>query len=140
MSSDTYFRILLAVVAMGMTIFLIRKLITGRSRAAGRAVDRRSEPRYYWGAVGMSAILVAALTIAVLVPFDRARFGLIFLGLLGGQLFEMLVSRTVRTPWSDLWTRANQPRPYWRWVAGHTVFVVLIAILSILQLTEVTSP
>jgi len=136
MSSETYFRIILALVAIGMAIFLVRKLVTGRSRTAGRAVDRQSDPRRYWGSVGMSAILITSLTIAALLPSNQYRFGIVFFGLLGGQLFEMLVSRVVDTPRGDIWTRADHPRAYWRWVAAHAAVVALILVLSILQLTQ----
>jgi len=137
MSFETWFRILFAIVALGLASFLVANLITGRSRAGGLIVERRSEPAAYWGAVGMTAIMATGLAIAAVQPSEDARLPLLFLSVIGGQLFEMLVSGTVQMP-KATYVRSDRPGPYWRWVAFHAAIVALLIAFLIAQQTRFT--
>lgn len=134
MSAETVFRIVFAVIAAGMACILVAYLITGRCRVGGRSVDRSTAPRVYWGAVGKTAILMTGLAVTPLWPPDRDALPIVFLGLFGGQLFEMLVSGTAQMP-AAAFSRAAQPRAYWGWVAFHAAVVVLILFFLIAQRT-----
>ena len=125
MSVETWFRIIFATIALGMAVYLVASLVTGRSRVGGRSVDRRAEPRTYWGSLGKIAILMAGLAVTLLLPPGRDALPVVFLGLVGGQLFEMLVSGTVQMP-AAAYARADRPGPYWCWVAFHAAIVVLL--------------
>jgi len=52
MSVETWFRIIFAIIALGMAIYLAVALVTGHVRVGGRSVDRPGAPRLYWGAIG----------------------------------------------------------------------------------------
>ena len=137
MSVETYVRIIFAVIAIGMACYLVACLVTGRSRVGRRWVDRRTAPDLYWGSIGKTAILIAGLAITPLWPPEEDALPVAFLGLFGGQLFEMLVSGTVQMP-TVAYQRAAQPRPYWGWVAFHAAVVVLILFFLIAQRTGFT--
>lgn len=137
MSAETWFRIIFVLIAVGMAGFLIANLVTGRCRVGRRIVERRTEPRVYWGAVGKAAILVTGLAVTPLWPPERDALPVVFLGLFGGQLLEVLVSGTVQMP-AAAFARAAQPRAYWGWVAFHAVVVVLILFFLIAQRTSFT--
>jgi len=137
MSVETWFRIIFAIIALGMAVYLVASLITGRGRVGGRSVDRRDEPRTYWGSLGKIAILMAGLAVTLLLPPGRDALPVVFLGLVGGQLFEMLVSGTVQMP-GKAYIRAAQPGAYWRWVIFHAVIVVLLLLFLIAQRTGFT--
>jgi hypothetical protein len=137
MSVETWFRIIFAVIATGTAIYLVAALVIGRSRVGGRTVDQRTAPRTYWGSVGKTAILATGLVIAVVQPSEDNRLPIIFLGLFGGQLFEMLVSGTVQMP-GAAFSRTDQPKKYWRWVAFHAVVVLLILGFLIMERTGFT--
>jgi hypothetical protein len=132
MSVETWFRIIFVVIAIGMAGYLAIVLVTGRSRVGRRQVDRRAEPRIYWGSVGKTAILVTGLAIGVVQPSDNNRLPIIFLGLFGGQVFEMLISGTVQMP-AAAFSRADQPKKYWGWVALHAAVVVVFLFFLIAQ-------
>jgi len=132
MSVETYFRILCVIFAIGMACFLVAGLVTGRTRVGRRMVERRAEPRIFWGSVGKAAILIAALAATPFLPPQSEALPVVFLGLFGGQLFEMLVSGIVQLP-AAAYARAAQPRPYWRWVAFQAVIVALLITLMIAQ-------
>lgn len=140
MSVEAYFRIIFAIVAIIMAGVLTAKLITGRSRVRELVVDRGAEPGVYWGSVGLSFILVIALAIAATLPTEQPVLAIVFLGLIGGQVFEMLVSGTVHMATGSRWTRSSQPRQYWRWVVVHIVVIGAIATLFFLQLMSSTTP
>ena len=135
MSVETWFRIIFATIALGMAVYLVASLVTGRSRVGGRSVDRRAEPRTYWGPLGKIAILMTGLAVTLLLPPGRDALSVVFLGLVAGQLFEMLVAGTVQMP-GKAYARATQPRAYWRWVAFHAVIVVLLLLFLIAQQTR----
>jgi hypothetical protein len=135
MSAETLFRIIFAVIALGTAIYLIINLVTGRSRVGGRNVERSTAPRLYWGSVGKTAIMATGLTIAVIQSSDDQRLPIVFLGLVGGQLFEMLVSGIVPMP-KAAYSRVDRPGPYWRWVAFHAAIVILLIGLVIAQRTR----
>ena len=132
MSFETWFRIIFAIIAIGLASFLVANLITGRSRAGGLVVERRAEPAAYWGAVGMTAVMATGLGIAAVQPSDDARLPLVFLGVIGGQLCEALVSGTVQMP-KAVYARSDRPKPYWRWVAFHAAIVALLIAFLIAQ-------
>jgi len=137
MSVETWFHILFAIIATGMAIYLVANLVTGRSRVGRRSVDRRAEPRIYWGSIGKTAILMTGLAVSSLLPPEWDALPIVFLGLFGGQLFEMLVSGTVQMP-GKAYIRAAQPGAYWRWVIFHAVIVVLLLLFLIAQRTGFT--
>jgi hypothetical protein len=132
MSFETSMRLIFAIIALGLAGFLVARLVTGRGRAGRRVVERHSEPGAYWGSVGNNAILAAGLAIGAIQPSDDSRLPILFLGLLGGQLFEMLVSGAVQMP-AAVFSRAEQPKKYWRWVAFHALIVALILAFLIVQ-------
>lgn len=136
MSVETWFRTLFAVIAIGMAIYLIACLVLGRARVGRRIVDRDTAPRLYWGSIGKTALMTTGLAIAVIQASDDRRVPIVFLGLFGGQLFEMLVSGAVQMP-AAAFTRTGQPRPYWGWVALHAAGVVLILGFLIMERTRV---
>jgi hypothetical protein len=137
MSAETYFRIIFVVIAIGMACYLVANLVTGRSRVGRRTVDRRTAPRVYWGSLGKTALLMTSLAVTPLWPPEQDALAVVFLGLFGGQLFEMLVSGTVQMP-AVAYDRAAQPRPYWGWVAFHAAVAVLILFFLIAQRTRLT--
>jgi hypothetical protein len=124
MSVQTWFRLIFVLIAIGMAIYLVANLVTGRTRVGRRWVDRRATPHLYWGSIGKTAIFMTALAITPFFPLQRDAVPLVFAGLFGGQLFEMLVSGTVQMP-AAAYQRATQPRPYWGWVAFHAAVVLL---------------
>jgi len=134
MSVETWFRIIFAIIAIGMAGYLVANLVTGRSRVGRRTVDRRTAPRVYWGSVGKTAILMTGLAIAPFMPPGREALPVVFLGLFGGQLFEMLVSGTAQMP-SAAYERNAQPRPYWTWVLFHAAIVIVFLVFLIGQRT-----
>ena len=135
MTMETTFRILFAIIAAGMAIYLAVNLVTGRTRVGGRWVDRKAAPRLYWGALGKTAIMVAGLTIAVIQSSEDQRLPIVFVGVIGGQLFEMLVSRIVAMP-TGAYAKADRPASYWRWVAFHAAILVVLIGLVIAQRTH----
>ena len=135
MSVETGFRILFAAIAIGMACYLIACLVTGRSRVGRRWVDRRAAPRLYWGSIGKTFLLMTGLAITPFWPSEREALPIVFIGLFGGQLFEMLVAGTVQMP-TAAYDRAAQPRPYWGWVAFHAAVVVLLLFFLIAQRTR----
>ena len=135
MSVEIWFRILFAIVAVGMAVYLAVALVTGRIRVGGQAVDRPAAPRLYWGSVGKTALMLAGVAVAVIQPSEDQRLPIVFLGLFGGQLFEMLVSGIVAMP-KGAFSRADRPASYWRWVAFHAVILVLLIGLVIAQRTR----
>ena len=137
MSVETWFRIIFAIIALGMAVYLLASLITGRGRVGGSSVDRREEPRTYWGSLGKIAILMTGLAVTLLLPPGRDVLPVVFLGLVGGQLFEMLVSGTVQMP-AAAYHRATQPRPYWGWVALHAAVVIVFLMFLIATRTRFT--
>ena len=137
MSVETWFRVIFAIIAVGMAVYLVASLITGRGRVGGRSVDRHDEPRTYWGSLGKIAILMTGLAVTLLLPPGRDVLPVVFLGLVGGQLFEMLVSGTVQMP-AIAYARAAEPRAYWRWVAFHAAIVALLVFFLIAQRTRFT--
>jgi hypothetical protein len=132
MSVETWFRIIFAIIAIGMACFLVANLVTGRCRVGRNIVDRSTAPRVYWGSVGKTAILMTGLAIAPFMPPERDALPVVFLGLFGGQLFEMLVSGTAQMP-SAAFQRTAQPRPFWSWVAFHAAIVVMLVIFLVMQ-------
>lgn len=132
MSAETYFRIICALIAIGMAGFLIAGLVIGRTRVGRRSVERRTAPRIYWGSLGKVALLMTSLAVTPLWPPERDALPVVFLGLVGGQLFEMLVSGIVQMP-TTAYERATQPRAYWGWVAFHAAFAALILLFLIAQ-------
>lgn len=137
MSVETWFRITFVVIAIGMAGYLVATLATGRSRVGRRQVDRRIDPRVYWGSVGKTAILMTGLAVTPLLPPGRDVLPVVFLGLVGGQLFEMLVSGTVQMP-GIAYARAARPHAYWRWVTFHAGIVALLLIFLIVERTRFT--
>lgn len=137
MSAETWFRLVFAVIAIGMAIYLAVVLFTGRTRVGRRNVARTAAPRPYWGSVGKTAIMSAGLTIAVIQSSEGQRLPIVFLGLFAGQLFEMLVSGIVALP-NGAYSRADRPASYWRWVAFHAAVVVLILGFLVIERTRVT--
>jgi hypothetical protein len=138
MSVETWFRILFAIIALGMAVYLVASLVTGRSRVGGRSVDRRAAPRIYWGSLGKIAILMTGLAVTLLLPPGRDALPVVFLGLVGGQLFEMFVAGTVQMP-GVAYARAAQPRTYWRWVAFHAAIVILLLVFLVVQSRSATT-
>jgi hypothetical protein len=132
MSVETWFRVIFAIISIGMACYLVASLVTGRSRVGGRPVERGTAPRLYWGSLGKIAILMTGLAITCFMPAERDALPIVFLGLFGGQLFEMLVSGTVQMP-AMAYSRAAQPRPYWGWAAFHAAIVLLLIIFLIAQ-------
>jgi hypothetical protein len=132
MTAETWFRIIFALIAIGMACLLAASLVTGRTRVGGRIVDRGAAPRVYWGSVGKAALLMTGLASAPLLPPERDALPVVFLGLFGGQLFEMLVSGTVQMP-AMAYHRAVQPRPYWGWVVFHAAIVAVLLVFLIAQ-------
>lgn len=132
MSVETCLRIIFVLIAIGMAIFLIAGLVTGRTRVGRRIVERPTAPRVYWGSVGKVALLMTSLAVTPLWPPERDALPVVFLGLIGGQLFEMLVSGIVQMP-VTAYERAAQPRAYWGWVTFHAVVVALILFFLIAQ-------
>jgi hypothetical protein len=137
MTLETWFRILFAIIAIGMALYLAVSLVTGRTRVGRRTVDRRIAPRPFWGSVGKTALLMTGLAITPFLPSQREALPVVFLGLFGGQLFEMLVSGTVQMP-AAAYSRAAQPRAYWGWVGFHAAVVVLILFFLIAQRARIT--
>ena len=137
MTLETWFRILFAIIAIGMAIYLAVSLVTGRTRVGGRTADRRTAPRLYWGSVGKTALLMAGLAITPFLPSQREALPVVFLGLFGGQLFEMLVSGIVQLP-KAAYSRTAQPGPYWRWVAFHAAIAALLIGFVITQRSTAT--
>ena len=137
MSVETWFRIIFVLIAIGMAIYLVANLVTGRSRVGRRWVERRASPRVYWGSVGKTAIFMTALAITPFFPLQRDTVPVVFSGLFGGQLFEMLVSGSVQMP-TVAYQRATQPRPYWGWVALHAAVVIVFLLFLIAQRTRFT--
>lgn len=135
MSVETWFRILIAIVAVGMAIYLAVALVTGHVRVGGQTVERRTASRLYWGAIGKTAITMSCLAIAVIQPSEDQRLPLAFVGVIGGQLFEMLLSGIVAMP-KGAYSKAERPGPYWRWVAFHAVVLALLIGLVIAQRTH----
>lgn len=125
MTLETSFRILFAVIAAGMALYLAGALVTGRARVGRQTIGRATAPRLYWGSIGKIAILMAGLAVTFFLPPDRDTLPIVFLGLFGGQLFEMLVSGTVQLP-TGAYARADRPASYWRWVALHAAVVALL--------------
>ena len=78
---------------------------------------------------------MTGLAVTLLLPPGRDALPVVFLGLVGGQLFEMLVSGTVQMP-GKVYARDTQPGAYWRWVAFHAVIVVLLLLFLIAQQTR----
>lgn len=136
MSVETWFRICFTVVAIGTAIYLAAGLVTGRTRVGRRTVERAAEPRIYWGAIGKTATLLAGLIIGTIQPSDDNRLPIIFLGLVAGQLFEILFTGIVQMP-PTAFSRAAEPKKYWRWAAFHAVFMLLLAGFLIAQATHV---
>lgn len=136
MSVETWFRLIFAVIAIGMAIYLAVNLATGRARVGGRQVERRAAPRLYWGSLGKTAITIAGLAIAVIQASDDQRLPIVFVGVIGGQAFEMLVSGVVAMP-TGAYAKADRPASYWRWVAFHAVVVILLIGLVIAQRTHI---
>lgn len=137
MSVETWFRIIFVIIAIGMAGFLVAALVTGRTRVGRRTVERSAAPRLYWGSVGKTALMITGLAIAVIQPSDDQRLPIVFLGLFGGQLLEMLVSGIVAMP-NGAYSRADRPASYWRWVAFHAAVVVLILGFLIMERTGFT--
>jgi len=138
MSAETWFRIIFVVIAIGTAIFLVASLVTGRTRVGRRVVERSTAPRIYWGSIGKTVILTTGLAVTPLWPPDQDALPIVFLGLFGGQLFEMLVSGTVQMP-AIAYARAAQPRTYWRWVAFHAAIVILLLVFLVVQSTSTTT-
>ena len=138
MSVETWFRIIFAIIAVGMAVYLLASLITGRGRVGGSSVYRREEPRTYWGSLGKIAILMTGLAVTLLLPPGRDVLPVVFLGLVGGQLFEMLVSGSVQMP-AIAYAKADQPRAYWRWVAFHAAIVILLMVFLVVQSRSTTT-
>lgn len=135
MTMETTFRILFALVAAGMTIYLAFALVTGRTRVGGRTAERKAAPRLYWGSLGKIAIMAAGLAIAAIQPSDDQRLPIAFVGVIGGQLFEMFVSGIVAMP-KGAYSKAERPASYWRWVAFHAAILVVLIGLVIAQRTH----
>lgn len=141
MTFETVFRISFAIIAIGLAGLLGAMLITGRSRTYGVSAERRSEPAAYWGTVGMTAITAATLAIAAMLPSERhVLLPLIFLGFLGGQLFETLVSGASPPTSGRGYTRAGEPRFYWRGVAFNAALVALAIALFAWDWTRSATP
>ena len=132
MTFETWFRLAFGLIAIGMAGFLVGSFVTGRTRVGGRAVDRRTAPRTWWGSAGKIAMLMTGLAIASLLPPERDVLPIVFLGLFSGQLLEMLVSSTAQMP-SVAYQRAVQPKPYWLWVAFHAVVVIALLVFLVMQ-------
>jgi hypothetical protein len=137
MTLETSFRLLFAIIATGMALYLAVNLVTGRARVGGRTAHRRTAPRLYWGSVGKTALLMTGLAITPFLPSQREALPVVFLGLFGGQLFEMLVSGTVQMP-AAAYGRAAQPRAYWGWVGFHAAVVILLLFFLIAQRARIT--
>jgi hypothetical protein len=135
MSVETWFRIIFAIIALGMAIYLAVALVTGHVRVGGRSVDRPAAPRLYWGAIGKTAILMTGLAIAAIQSSEDQRLPIAFASVIGGQLFEMLVSGVVAMP-KGAYSKAERPGPYWRWVAFHAVVLALLIGLVVAQRTH----
>jgi hypothetical protein len=135
MSAETYFRIIFVLIAIGMACFLVANLVTGRARVGRRIVERRTAPRAYWGTVGMTALLMTGLAMTPFWPAERDALPIVFLGLFGGQLFEMLVSGTVQMP-AVAYDRVAHPRPFWGWAGFHAAVVILLLVFLIAQPTS----
>lgn len=135
MTMETTFRILFAIVATGMAIYLAVALVTGHTRVGGSTVERKAAPRLYWGSLGKIAIMATGLMIAAVQTSEDQRLPLAFVGVIGGQLFEMLVSRIVAMP-TRAYAKADRPASYWRWVAFHAAILVVLIGLVIAQRTH----
>ena len=82
----------------------------------------------------MSNAEITQLTDAYIMK-TYGRLPLAFVGVIGGQLFEMLVSRIVAMP-TRAYAKADRPASYWRWVAFHAAILVVLIGLVIAQRTH----
>ena len=140
MTVETYFRIIFVLVAIGFAVFIVRDLVRGRSRYGGRTADRHSQPRSYWGSVGMRIILLLGLAVGAALPPHWPAYPAIFLGLFGGQLFDMLVSGQFVASPGRIMRRAEDPKTWQRWVISYSVLIVMFVGIFVLDRLSVTTP
>ncbi len=76
--------------------------------------------------------MATGLAISAIQPADDSRLPILFLGVIGGQLVEALVSGTVQMP-KAAYARSDRPKSYWRWVAFHAAIVILLIAVLIAQ-------
>jgi hypothetical protein len=138
-TSETVQRILFGIFGVFIVILLVRELATGRSGFGERTLRRTTDPRSYWGAVGMNLILLLTCAL-VAVPTGRPYMPAILIGIFGALFFQLLVSGKIRDGAGGVATRASNPGLYRSRMAFYGVLLAICLIILVLDRFLSTAP
>lgn len=80
----------------------------------------------------MRIILVSGIAAGAASPPNSPAYLPLFIGLFGGQLFDMLVSGQFLASPGRIMTRVGDPGTYWRWIFFHSLMIALTIALSVM--------